>query len=127
MSVARQATGRHGEDAAAEYLRNSGYRIVARNVRCTRGELDIVAEKAGCLVVVEVRTRRCGSMVRPEDTVNVAKAKRVVRAAEAYLAATERQDWPWRMDVVAVEVGGRGEVVRIDHYQNALADLAADW
>ena len=49
--------GARGERAAARHLRRHGYRILARNLRTPRGELDLVARHAHVLVVIEVKTR----------------------------------------------------------------------
>ena len=50
----KQILGRLGEDLAADYLEKNGYRIVRRNVRLSKNELDIIAEDADYLVFVEV-------------------------------------------------------------------------
>ena len=61
--------GAAGEDAAVKYLESKGWRIIARNVKVGRGELDIVAADGGELVIVEVRTRRIGRLSPAETTV----------------------------------------------------------
>ena len=53
-------SGGRGERAAAQYLRKRGYRILAKNFLVPGGEADLVAEKDGLLVVVEVKTRSHG-------------------------------------------------------------------
>ena len=58
MADRRGDFGRRGEDAACAYLLRHGYRIVERNYRCRRGEIDIIAAKDGGAVFVEVKTRR---------------------------------------------------------------------
>jgi len=103
---ARQQYGRAAEEAAARYLIHDGWRLLGRNVRIGRGELDIVARRGPVLAFVEVkarRTRTCGS---PEDAVGAAKRRQVARLAELWLAAR-----PWalkgvdevRFDIVAVD------------------------
>ncbi len=123
MTAERKDTGHRGEELAAAHLRKTGYGILARNYRCPFGELDIVAERSGTIVFVEVRARRLPCMVRPEETVGPVKARRVVRAAEHYLSATHGEDQPWRVDVVAVEMDASGTVVRLEQYEDALADV----
>jgi len=51
----RQTLGRRGEDLACALLEEQGYEIVARNWRCRRGEIDVVARDAACWVFVEVK------------------------------------------------------------------------
>src|SRR5258706_11577100 len=55
-SGARQRLGASGERLAASWLEARGYRILDRNWRCPSGELDLVAELADELVIVEVKT-----------------------------------------------------------------------
>ena len=54
----RRLFGQEGESAAESYLRRKGYRILARNLRSSVGELDLVAEDGAVLVFVEVKARR---------------------------------------------------------------------
>ena len=123
MTAKRLETGRQGEERAAQYLAKAGYRILARNYRCPVGELDIIAQHDDTIVFVEVRTRRVPCMVRPEDTVNRTKARHVMRAAQYYLSTTSDDDRPWRVDVVAVEFDPAGKPLRLEHHQDAPADV----
>lgn len=116
----RHARGAAGEDAAVALLRRSGYRILARNYRCPRGELDIVAEDGDELVFVEVRTRRPGAMVGPLESIDARKQRQIVRAAEQYLLAKGGFERPWRVDVVAVELNAAGQVALLEHLRCAL-------
>ncbi len=115
----RRGLGRRGEDLAARYLVARGYELVARNWRCEVGELDLVARDGDCLAFVEVRTRRGEMLGSPEESVTSAKQARLIALAEAYVQA---YDWSgdWRIDVVAVEIDRHGQVVRLDHYENAV-------
>ena len=115
----RQRLGRLGEDLAARHLAAKGYEIMARNWRCREGELDIVAQDGECLALVEVRTRRGTAVGSPEESITPAKQERLITLADAYVQA---HDWPgdWRIDVVAIEMDRRGNLLRIDHYENAI-------
>ena len=109
--------GALGEDAAAELLRKAGYRIVARNHRCSRGEVDVIAEKGDLLVFVEVRTRATAAFGGPEDTVGARKQRRVVAAARDYLAQRRGPPKAARFDVIAVVDGPAGPA--LTHFENA--------
>ncbi len=107
--------GRRGEEVAADYLRQQGYVLLARNWRCPAGEVDIVAREGETLAFVEVRTRRAGGRLgTPEESVTPRKQARMVEVAQTYLQEAGLDDAAWRIDVVAIEVGGRGEVARIN-------------
>jgi putative endonuclease len=103
---ARQRYGRAAEDAAARHLIHHGWRLLGRNVRVGRGELDIIARRGPVLAFVEVKARRTRTCGAPEDAVGAAKRRQVARLAELWLGAR-----PWalagveevRFDIVAVD------------------------
>jgi len=121
VSPGRRALGAFGERLAAAHLEAKGYRIRARNFRCREGEIDIVAEDGDCLVFVEVRTRRGDAFGTPAESVTVAKERRLLTVARAYLQ--EHPDVPvnQRIDVVAVELS-RGRLLAVQHIEGAIAD-----
>lgn len=95
------ATGRGGEDAAVLFLKTQGYVILERNCRLSGGEIDIIAQDGGCLVVVEVKTRRGSRFGSPFEAVDARKQRRLAAAALEYLAV-RNLDMPLRFDVAAV-------------------------
>jgi putative endonuclease len=100
--------GRVREEAAVEALRAAGYRIVERNVRLRRGELDVIAEEAGDLVFVEVKTRRSSTYGTPGESVGPRKRHALAHLAAAYLARRAGGDRACRFDVVEVRVDASG-------------------
>ena len=100
MSRERLATGRRGEDLAAEHLRAKGYRIVERNYRCKLGEIDIVARDGDTLVFVEVRRRKTTRYGTALETVSPTKQRKVARVAQVYLTHTKADEV--RFDVVGI-------------------------
>ena len=116
----RKTLGHMGERWARKYLERNGYRIRETNFRCREGEIDIVAEDKRCLVFVEVRTKTGSAFGTPEESVTVAKQEKLAVVAMSYLQALDQQPSEWRIDVVAVEVTRRGQVVRTELIQNAV-------
>jgi ribonuclease HII len=116
----RAALGKLGERLAAEYLEEQGYVICETNYRCSAGELDIVALDQGCLVFVEVRTRRSGRFGTPAESITRAKKKKLVEVAETYLQEHETSDLAWRIDAALVRVSGRSEVQDLTVIRNAI-------
>jgi putative endonuclease len=82
-----QALGSAGEEIAAHWLTDHGFRIVARNVRTPYGELDIVAQKNGEVHVVEVKTRRGIGYGTPLEAIDVRKQQHLRRSTMAALEA----------------------------------------
>lgn len=118
MSDARVRLGRFGERLAAAHLESKGYTILDRNFRCPDGEINVIAQKADCLVFVEVRTRRGDAMGSAAESVTPLKCARLAAAAEAFCqehpeAAPER-----RIDVVAVDLAPDGRLLRLEHIEN---------
>jgi putative endonuclease len=117
-----KALGRRGEALAAEHLERLGYTVLARNHRTRWGEIDLVATDpgGGTIVFVEVKTRRLGSG-DPWENLHETKRHRVRSMAAAWL--NEVRDRPWaadlRFDAVGVTLDTRGELVRLDHLENA--------
>jgi putative endonuclease len=95
--------GREAERLAARFLREKGYRILATNYLTRVGEIDIVAERQGQLVFVEVRSLRSRARHLPEETVTLPKQARLSRTALAYIQENGLEDRPARFDVLGVE------------------------
>lgn len=109
--------GAYGEYEAARYLRKKGYNIVGANFRCRFGEIDIIGEKDGFLVFVEVKTRDENSFYTPAEAVTYKKIQRLVKTAQIYLMQNDTSLQP-RFDVIEVYTSG-GKVKRINHIENA--------
>ena len=122
MSDHRQSLGKRGEAYAADYLAARRYAILERNWHCPRGELDLVTERDGQVIFVEVRTRQTDRLGTPEESITPAKRAKLIAAAQTYLDAHDQTDRDWRIDVVAIEVGSRGEVTRCTVIENAIEE-----
>lgn len=79
-AAARVARGKWAEDLVSRWYEQLGYVIVARNWRCKRGELDVVACINGVLVVCEVKARASNAFGTPAEAVTLAKQLKVRRA-----------------------------------------------
>jgi putative endonuclease len=113
---ARRRFGDTGENLASDWLQQHGYRVVARNWRCPRGELDIVCELGGDVVFVEVKSRHGSQLGSPEEAVTPAKRRRLIRAAQYFLLERNQEQRSYRIDVIAVEVAPSGKLLEIRHY-----------
>jgi putative endonuclease len=109
--------GERGENVAAKYLTQHGYRVLQRNYRSKLGEIDIVARQGRVLVFVEVKTRT-DAQPRPEDQVNLEKQNQITKAANLYLNRFGFPQPPARFDVIAI-VWPEGRDPQIQHHQNA--------
>ena len=94
--------GRQGEDAAAAYLHNRGYRILARNLRLPGGEIDLLCLHGHILVFVEVKRRDGTSFGSALSAVDYRKRKRI-RALAADYAQIAAPGMQIRFDVVTLD------------------------
>ena len=120
----RKLFGQEGETAAEQYLRRKGYRIVARNLRSSVGELDLVAEDGPVLVFVEVKARRSDAFGGAIHAVHQRKQEKLIQLAAQYLARHHLKDRPCRFDVVLLQ-GADADISQIEHIQNAF-EVAGD-
>ncbi len=112
--TAKDAVGRHGERVAARWLEDDGWKVLARNWRVARGEIDIIAVDGDAAVAVEVKTRRsetCGSAL---EAVTPAKVARLRGLLAAWLAQQDRSYPSVRIDVIAVTLPAAG-AARIEY------------
>lgn len=110
----KDAVGRFGEDLAVARLEQDGLRVIARNWRCSSGEIDVVAVEGQTLVFVEVKTRSSLAFGDPAEAVHAAKASRLRALALRWLAEhPDPRRREVRFDVVAVvRLGPDGPTVR---------------
>jgi putative endonuclease len=97
-----QARGRQAEEHAAAWLTGHGLKMIARNVRCRGGEVDLVCLEGGTLVFVEVRLRTNPRFGCAAESITAAKRRRIVFAAKWWLVQAGRahQNRPCRFDAV---------------------------
>lgn len=119
---ARQELGRRGEQAAVDHLIRRGFSIVERNYRTRWGELDIVAYDGTALVFCEVKARRLPHRRGlPLEAVHPGKRTQLRKMAGRWLI--ERRDRPFasdlRFDAIGVSFDARGELVGLEHIENA--------
>jgi putative endonuclease len=96
--------GAGAEQAAADYLTARGLRLLARNVRCRGGEIDLVMRDGATLVFVEVRARAGAAFGDAAESITTAKQARIILAARHYLARHDI-DAPCRFDAVLFDAG----------------------
>jgi len=102
----RQRAGKAGEALARRYLEENGYAIRSVNWRGQRGELDVVAEKGGWLVFVEVRTKRSRYYGFAKEAVDERKRRQMRRVAEEYIVRQRLHAMPVRFDCIFIDWQG---------------------
>ena len=108
--------GKTGEQLAVNYLISKGYKIVERNWRFQKAEIDIISRKAEMLISVEVKTRSTKDFGNPQDFVNPKKIKLMVLAMNEYILHKDL-DIELRFDIIAITKDESN--FDIEHFKNA--------
>ena len=96
--------GSYGERVAASFVRRHGYRVLTRNFKTARGEIDLVCRDGEVLVFVEVRTRAGEQFGRPAESIDARKEEALRSAAQDYLRLLDGDDITYRFDAVEVRM-----------------------
>ena len=111
--------GLRGEKAAAKFLKQLGYRILAHGHRQRLGEIDLIALDSDCLVFVEVKTWQSDAHGDPSEAVDRRKQERLTRAALIYLKEKRLLEQPARFDVISVVWPLESKSPTIRHFKHA--------
>jgi putative endonuclease len=108
--------------AALAYLKEQGFRILARDWRSRLGQIDILAEDGDTLVLIEVKARRGVGFGTPEEAVDARKQRKLRTLLELYRAQTHRQKQPCRIDVIGLLMDGALTVTSVQHIRDAVQE-----
>lgn len=109
--------GKGGEEMAAAFLKEKGYRILETNFRKRVGEVDIIAlDPKKQYVFVEVKTRRSSRFGYPEEAVNPRKLRKMLVTGQLWLALRGIRTDNFRLDVISIEME-HGDA-HITHFEN---------
>ena len=108
--------GKKGEDLAVDHLKKTGFKILFRNWKWGKHEVDIIAENKDLVIFVEVKTRTEDFLMHPLTAVTREKQKSIVYAADGYLQKF-RVDKESRFDVITIIKSD--ENYKIDHIDGA--------
>ena len=116
----KKTIGLNGEQAAAAYLKNKGFKIIQANYRVAGAEVDIVASTGDILCFVEVKTRKTCDHGAPEAFVTRTKQLKIIRAAKIFSARKPYRQYRVRFDVVSVL--REGVDMACDHFESAFEE-----
>jgi putative endonuclease len=108
--------GQSGEDKAAMYLLEKGYKILRRNWKAGRHEIDIIAETKEFIIFAEVKTRSEDYRLKPSEAVTHEKQRSIIFAADTFIRINNI-DKESRFDII--QVFKQGDTFQIDHIEDA--------
>lgn len=116
--------GNLAEDLAADYLTQKNYKILVRNFRYQKAEIDIVTEFEELIVVVEVKARSYDTLIEPQEAVTKKKIKSIVLCTDFFMR--ERNlDKEVRFDIITVLPDQSGKL-QINHIEDAFQSFDAN-
>ena len=116
--------GTLAEDLATDYLSRKKYKILGRNYRHQRAEIDIIAEFEGIIIIVEVKARGTDFFMEAQEAVTKGKIKSIVKCADYYLQSNEI-DKEVRFDIITV-VPDEHKKLQITHIEDAFQSFDAN-
>ena len=108
--------GKLGEELAENYLTKNGYTILETNWIFQKAEIDIIAQKADILAIVEVKTRSSIDFGLPQDFVKPKKIQLLVKAVNEYVVSRDL-DVTVRFDIIAINKEGKD--FNVEHIEDA--------
>jgi putative endonuclease len=108
--------GKKGEQLAVDFLQKRGYKILERNYRYQKAEIDIIARLNDTLCAVEVKTRSTPDFGNPQDFVKPKQIQQLVKAIDFYVIENDL-DVEVRFDIVAIIKNKLGS--KIEFFENA--------
>ena len=109
--------GKLAEELAESFLVEKNYKILAKNYRHLKAEIDIIAQFENQIVIVEVKARATDAFMLPQEAINKKKIRLIVSAANEFLE-TNNIDLETRFDVISVLPNEKGKL-EITHIENA--------
>jgi putative endonuclease len=108
--------GKKGEQLAIDFLIKNDYRILEKNYRYLKAEVDIIAQKEQTLAAIEVKTRTSDYFGNPEEFVNPKKIKLLLSAIDNYVVERDL-DVEVRFDIIAIIINKKE--TKIEHLEDA--------
>lgn len=120
----RKSMGASGEDIAAKFLKDKGYKIIERNFKNYKGrqlgEIDIIAEKNKEIVFVEVKTRELAKYqgTLPEENITFSKLHKLSKIANSYIKTKNLWSLSYHFDAVSVWLSQDYKTAKVKHIEN---------
>lgn len=116
--------GKIAEDMAADFLQKNGYKILTRNFRFQKAEIDIITEKDDLIIIIEVKARSTDAFMLPQEAVTKTKIRSIVLAANHYLEEYNKQN-EVRFDIISILPDENKNLI-IDHITDAFQAFDAN-
>lgn len=113
MKNFKKEIGAFGEKIAKNFLIRRGYEILQTNFSSRFGEIDIIAEKDGCLYFIEVKTRISKNFGLPEESLRFYKKQKIFQAAQDYLCKKDINSDNFKISFIAILINKKSKSAKI--------------
>lgn len=113
-----QEIGKYGEMLAKNYLIRHNYQILAKNVKVSFQEIDIIAYIKGIYVFIEVKTRTSAIYGKADEAVNAKKILNLKKAIIIYLNKAKISSRNIRLDLISIDINKIKKIANIKHYKD---------
>lgn len=116
--LSNSSIGQISEDLACKYLIQQNYKIIERNWRFKKAEIDIIAKHSNCLIFIEVKSRSYTAFGQPEEAIDAKKEAMLIDAAQRFMESIN-YDWEIRFDIISMILTKSMKIKKIDHFKDA--------
>lgn len=109
--------GKRGEELALKFLENQGYVCITKNFRIPGGEIDLIMQKNGILIFVEVKARSNLKFGDPEEAFHYFKKAKILTTIHHYLSF-KNVHMVWRLDLITLYWKGKNTYIK--HFKDIL-------
>ncbi|AGX42408.1 YraN family protein [Clostridium saccharobutylicum] len=119
MKNLNKEVGSYCEKIARTYLKKNDYNILECNFKNFLGEIDIICQKDGLIIIIEVKGRYNYDYGLPQESVNLSKQKSIIKVASSYITYNKIVNTNFRFDVIEIYLNNKNNLFKINHIKDA--------
>lgn len=108
-----------GEKISTDYLRINGHKILDKNFKCRKGEIDIISIKDSLIVFTEVKSRFFISFGKPREAITYTKQLNIINSAKYYIFKNNLYNYNIRFDVIEIILDLNSTKYNLNHIEDA--------
>lgn len=110
--------GRYGENLACDFLASRGFKVIRRNERVGRKEIDIIALGEGKIVFVEVKTLAMANRTPAEESLSRRQLETIKKAIQGYCWCHKINPKNSRLDFMSINLDRNRRTAKLKHYRD---------
>lgn len=119
MKKFNKLIGNYGEDIALNFVKDKNYKILDRNFRTKKGEIDLICKHKEIIIFIEIKSRYSSSLGNPCESVTYFKQKQIINLSNYYIYKFNLYNYNFRFDVIEIFFNTKDESFIINHIEDA--------